>query len=609
MQPDEQRRDGTNRDAWLVSVLMRRKRPFLHYLIAAYDRLLHLPRRTRRQLQRRLAVTLVGAALLLALGRTPTNAAATMEVVDGEVAISDNGRCSLIEAIENANDTSDGIAHDDCVAGDPAGADVISLPQGGRFILEEAVEQYNLSLLGLPWIASPVTISGNGSSISNGSSYDLVSLAVAASGDLTFSQLHLDGSSDGVYNLGGKVTMRDSTIAFAYEEYFVGGTGFLNGGEATIEGSAIFANDGTGVWNTGKLTLQDSSVSGNWLGVYNSGEIEISGSTINGNYDGGGVYNWNGLMTITESVISGNFGGGLFNRVYTFPYDPSETASVTISYSVISDNEANSGGGGIYNSHGDVTIIATTINSNSARRGGGISNVRGRVSLTASTVNGNTADSGGGIINQQSATLTVVNSTFSGNTAAVGGGALYNLYSQATFDSSTITTNSAGQKGGGILNDASTLYGWNLLRLEQTIVAGNNAPDGRELFNEGGVPFSTFENLFGANGDAGLVGAEPGFADIVPAVPLDAILHTTLSDLGGPTLTHGLLFGSPAVDAISSFGCDDDEPEDNVDQRGLPRNADGDGQPGGDDECDIGAFERQGTLPFTVFLSAVAGAE
>nr|MDJ0892672.1 choice-of-anchor Q domain-containing protein [Gammaproteobacteria bacterium] len=80
--------------------------------------------------------------------------------------------------------------------------------------------------------------------------------------------------------------------------------------------------------------------------------------------------------------------------------------------------------------------------------------------------------------------------------------------------------------------------------------------------------------------------------DIVPAVgvPLRAILNPNLADNGGPTLTHALVSGSPAIDAVpASADCG------GTDQRGESRRQDGngDGVPG----CDIGAYEFGGVPP------------
>ena len=61
-----------------------------------------------------------------------------------------------------------------------------------------------------------------------------------------------------------------------------------------------------------------------------------------------------------------------------------------------------------------------------------------------------------------------------------------------------------------------------------------------------------------------------------------------LADNGGPTKTHALLEGSPAIDQGNSFG-------ESTDQRGLPRPSDFVGIPNasGGDGSDIGAFELQ----------------
>jgi hypothetical protein len=61
-----------------------------------------------------------------------------------------------------------------------------------------------------------------------------------------------------------------------------------------------------------------------------------------------------------------------------------------------------------------------------------------------------------------------------------------------------------------------------------------------------------------------------------------------LADNGGPTLTHALLEGSPAIDKGNSFG-------ESTDQRGLPRPSNFVGIPdaSGGDGSDIGAFELQ----------------
>jgi hypothetical protein len=63
-----------------------------------------------------------------------------------------------------------------------------------------------------------------------------------------------------------------------------------------------------------------------------------------------------------------------------------------------------------------------------------------------------------------------------------------------------------------------------------------------------------------------------------------------LQNNGGPTQTHALLAGSPAIDAGNPNGCLDSTGAPlQIDQRGLPRTTDGNGD--GRAACDIGAVE------------------
>jgi hypothetical protein len=178
----------------------------------------------------------------------------------------------------------------------------------------------------------------------------------------------------------------------------------------------------------------------------------------------------------------------------------------------------------------------------------------------------------------------VLNSTIiSDNSATYGGGVINE--SILTVTNSTISGNSADRCGGGVANDGA-------LTLTRTLISGNTASTGPALHNYGTVVADNY-NLFGVDGTAGVVGFSPGPTDIVPAtgVLLADILEPTLADNGGPTETHALVRGSPAIDAGGPLCLDANGEPLTTDQRGQPRPVDGDGD--GVAACDIGAFELQ----------------
>jgi hypothetical protein len=139
------------------------------------------------------------AGLALGLSPVPVAHAATINVAAGEVAVSDNGVCSLREAIINANDGAQ--THDDCEAGS-AGADTINLAAGSTYTLTDKDPDGGPDgLTGLPSITSQITINGNGATIQRDPSY-------ACPED--------DGSSDfRIFHVGsgGNLTLNDLTVS------------------------------------------------------------------------------------------------------------------------------------------------------------------------------------------------------------------------------------------------------------------------------------------------------------------------------------------------------------------------------------------------------------
>jgi hypothetical protein len=157
----------------------------------------------------------------------------------------------------------------------------------------------------------------------------------------------------------------------------------------------------------------------------------------------------------------------------------------------------------------------------------------------------------------------VHNSTFSNNSANGGGGIAFLSTEEGTgtVHNSTFSGNSTFGTGGGIWNGGT-------LTLVNTILA--NSTSGGDCFNDDGstlIPKGV--NLV----QDGSCGASADPAHFRTGDPLLG----PLANNGGPTQTHALLVGSPAIDAAEDSLCPA------TDQRGVAR-------PQGA-KCDIGAFE------------------
>lgn len=307
------------------------------------------------------------------------------------------------------------------------------------------------------------------------------------------------------------------------------------------------------------------------LDIFNTATVTISGVTLTGGFNlscGGAICN-DGTLTITDSVLTTNvseqIGGAIYNS-----YD----GVLTIVNSTISSNSAPAGGA-IYN-NGQVTITDSTISGNDAAYvGGGIFIGYGAVTLSSSTISGNSGlFSGGGIYNA-AGDLTLANSTVSSNTTRYDGGGIFMLGGSVTLVNSTISANTADsdQNGDG---DSGGLRANGTTTLRNSIIAGNHAPDGQSP-DLSGLIITATNNLIGdSSGSLGITNGTNG--NIVnPAPGLGPLANN-----GGPTRTHALLFGSPAIDAGDNATCDA-TPINQLDQRGDLR-------PQGP-SCDIGAFE------------------
>jgi hypothetical protein len=355
---------------------------------------------------------------------------------------------------------------------------------------------------------------------------------------------------------------------------------------------------GAGIYNFGDLQLTNCDIVNNSFeptgfgtigggGIANADSLTLAGCTVAHNSVslgfGGGIYNGFGTVTLLDSTVADNTvlsgdGGGILNNRY-----------LTVDHCTIADNSATGdlGGGAIFNNGFALTITASTISGNTSPEGGGIYN-QGPLTVDSSTFSGNVATNGfgGGLLNLGDLTLT--NSTVSGNTAINGnGGGLYQFYTGSTLiTSSTITLNAVtgsffSGKGGGL---AVIAYPGVSVALHNSIIAGNSATtSGPDV--DGGVTSQGFNLIGQTDGSSGWIGSD---LTGTTADPLDPRLGP-LANNGGPTLTHALLAGSPALAAGNPalLGT--------ADQRGTLRL----------DHVDIGAFQAAPAVAFRVTAPSV----
>ncbi|MCL4299763.1 MAG: CSLREA domain-containing protein [Anaerolineae bacterium] len=293
-------------------------------------------------------------------------------------------------------------------------------------------------------------------------------------------------------------------------------------------------------------------------------------------------------VTIRRGFSSVFSGGGIFNA-----------GSLTLILSQVISNTVNNNGGGIAN-QGTLVISQSLVMSNTGNPptygfGGGLYN-EGQLTLVESTVSGNENRLGGGLDSGPLATATLLNSTVSGNRASENGGGInnrgagvLNLFNVTlTANRLDMVTDNLAWNGGGLkiglnstVNTRNTLIEDN----QKTGVLFDPINDDCK-----GILTSAGYNLIGTTAGCIITGDTTGnLTDQLPQLG-------PLADNGGPTLTHALNPGSPALDAGNPAGCTDNAGNGlTTDQRGYARSVDGDGANG--PRCDIGAFESEARVP------------
>lgn len=461
------------------------------------------------------------------------------------------GDLSLREAISRSNSDPEFFP---IITFDPSLNDQTITLTGGELQISQSVEiqgpgrnllrlfaNYGSRLLYIT--ADEVSISGivfdAGSSGAGGAIYAATSRLTLTDVGVLNSQS--TGHGGGLYVVSGDVTISDSV----FNENTANG--------ASRGGGGIYAQSGTLTINNSQITNNSASFAG---GVGSEGAVVMDGSTIDGNTssgNGGGVEVWNfsqgvASLVVRDSSVTNNTtaanGGGV--RAFNGP--------LTVLSSTVSGNTAGASGGGVHaeGAGAEVIVRATRIVGNSAFEGGGVYVAEGTLFLDQSEVSGNAASENGGGVRVHNATeATIRSSTISGNTAGRAGGGISAQAGPVRIFNSTVARNTANltfennARGGGLHVAGGSV------QVYSTIFYGNeHRIDDRpwRLFadeirvDDGGRVSGSHNLVYDESTASGLWGGESTLVGVNP-------LLAGLADNGGPTRTHAILEGSPAIDA------------------------------------------------------------
>jgi hypothetical protein len=294
--------------------------------------------------------------------------------------------------------------------------------------------------------------------------------------------------------------------------------------------------------------------------VYSKGPLLLNNTVItscqvldfgsSGNDLGGGVLANSTLVmidsTLTNNQIYSSLGSGLGGGAFV-------EGDLVLDHSTITHNSVAIASGGLTQSGGvdvggKLLMTYSTLSDNAVSGiqnnpgsfGGG--RVRGGANISNSTISGNTAGGGvGGLMIYGSAASPnlIANSTISGNTAGAIGG----IYARGptSIVSSTIAFNAetATANGGGLR------LAYTVTDVESSIIASNTSTGATQ-----NIGLGISGAVTGAND---LFGASPGVTLPPGTITSDPLL-LPLADNGGPTKTHALGPGSPALDAGNNSG-------------------------------------------------------
>ncbi len=275
-----------------------------------------------------------------------------------------------------------------------------------------------------------------------------------------------------------------------------------------------------------------------------TGEVVSTGvsATVNGvtcavTASSGGAIDNSGTLTIQQSTLTGNFAGGLYSDGGAI----SNAGQLTLIASTLSDNASTDvlgwgGGGAIYNS-GTLSVTNSTLVDNVVTTGATVSGL------------GTSPNPGGGgaIDNVGSQKVTMISSTVAGNSASVGGGIVNAAGGQLVLSNTIVATNTAATAP-----DISGVVGGNndLIGISSGMSGVANHDAGHNLVGTVGSPL---DPRLGPVGNYGGPAPTAFLQSGSPAIAAGAAVSGILTDQRGSMRPANPDIGAFQTEAVAMF--------------------------------------------------------
>jgi predicted outer membrane repeat protein len=489
----------------------------------------------------------------------------------------------------------------------------------------------------LPTITTKIVVEGNNATLLRSTSFGFRFFFITGSGSLRLEDITLEHG----YALKISAEQPSARGGAIYND-----SGGLRAERSVFRDNQAGQGGGGAIYNLGILTLEDTLFEINFSdyggAIYNGGNMDIAAILQDVTFDSNGAHENGGAIYNASAEQGFLISGSTFENNHSFEHGGAiftEAGDLDISHSDFLENQAGRSidpigdGGAIYSLAGDVTLIFTNFNlqtaygvggilyagpgsdvmlrevrseDSEACHGGGALYVEGETEILQTTLKGSRA--GGNNYGWGWGTY----SPYSGECWDYHGGAIYNAGTLA-LDRSLLESSYAMGDGDGVYNlgdltvlnstfhygccgdkDAINNHGSAELSFSTFVYSG--------LINSGTM---TVKNIVVAAHTNGCINTGT-FVDMDENIALDSscpfstILAThfdlkidllNLSDNGGPTLTNHVKWDSPVINMATCSSVAGDFV--NTDQRGETRPIPGSGS----HVCDIGAYEVQYPSP------------